>query len=501
MEMQSLNFTSKFANFEVVNEEMTRCRCYMLATGKNVNGSNITYEAVQKAIDRNEFANKCVVAHLYKDEENGRYRVGGHDSKWIISNQGIEIVNECIPFGLIPESANVHFEEVLEPDGVTKNNYLVCDIILWTGRYNIMDAAYSYDIYFNQSCEIKINEYAYEDDGTLRIDDFTFSALCLLHKDRFDSNKDVRPCFPSCRVEKFEANFSLNENTKFAEEFNILIAKANEIYANHNDDTNVSQIKTETKEESKLNFENIIKAISSEMIPDSDVSRYAVIGCDESGVTVFDRIDYGCYTIRYTVENTEDAEKITFDFNNKIDMALSAIEKNDDCFDFKSEFTNLVDRIKEDSAVFAVKKAQAEFEIEKIEAVKEITDKYEALEKEYELLKTDKERCDAKLGEYVEAEKKAEFEAHKKEIDKVIESYESKLSNNPEFLIYKSRVDYSKSAKDVDFEMLVILGKASRDSKAEFSYKPVAWGTANFSENNEVVNTNRYGDLFVGFKN
>ena len=154
---QTLDFTSKFSDFAIVNSEFTKCKCYMLASGDNANGSDITDESIDKAIARGEFYNKPVVAHLFKDEETGKYRVGGHDSKWVISAEGIEIINECIPFGVIPESANIRKEVVMEPDGLTTNTYLVADILLWTGRYNIMDAAYSDDIYFGQSCELSVN--------------------------------------------------------------------------------------------------------------------------------------------------------------------------------------------------------------------------------------------------------------------------------------------------------------------------------------------------------
>lgn len=220
---QTLGFTSKLSDFEIVNQEFIRCKCYMLATGDNVNGSDITLKSVQKAMARGEFYNKPVVAHLYRDpEDNNKWRVGGHDSKWVITNTSFDIVNECIPFGVIPESAELKLEEVLEADGITTNTYLTCQIILWVGRYNIMDAAYSDDIYFNQSCELSINEYHWKDNDVLAIDDFTFSALCLLNKSD-DKSKNVRPCFPSCRVEKMKA-FSIDES-KFKQNFELMLEK------------------------------------------------------------------------------------------------------------------------------------------------------------------------------------------------------------------------------------------------------------------------------------
>ena len=48
----------------------------------------------------------------------------------------------------------IHFFEGEHRIPLALNTYLVMDVILWTGRYNIMDAAYDGDIYFNESCEI-----------------------------------------------------------------------------------------------------------------------------------------------------------------------------------------------------------------------------------------------------------------------------------------------------------------------------------------------------------
>ena len=492
--IQRVNFISKFSDFEIVNSEFTRCRCYVLASGDNANGSDITEEAIDKAIARKEFFNKPIVAHLICNND-GSYKVGSHDSKVVLTNDGIEVINECVPFGTIPESANIRKERVLEPDGITYNNYLVMDIILWTGRYNIMDAAYSDNIYFNQSVEINVNTCHYKNNGVLAIDDFTFSACCLLGRSD-DPADNHRPCFPSCRVEKI-STYSFNE-TQFKQNFELMLEKLKSYSAG-----NVSvQDNTTKKEESKLDFQNVINAISSEKIAD-DVSRYTVVGCNETEITVFDKTDYGFYTVKYTVENTEDVEKIVFDFNNRKEMGVTVSDVSDDNFDVKSEFTSAIERATKDSVDYAVKKARADFDLEKIEAVKEITDKYEALIAEFNVLKTDKERADAKLAEYAKAEQMAKAEAHKNEIDAVIDRYADKLGTNPDYLIYKTTVDYSKEAKDVDLDMLVLLGKASMGAKATFSYQPqkAVWG-ANFSANNEVSDTTgRYGDLFDKVKN
>jgi hypothetical protein len=142
----------------------------------------------------------------------------------------------------------------------------------------------------------------------------------------------------------------------------------------------------------------------------------------------------------------------------------------------------------------ALATAQEGFAIEKEDAVKEMVEKFNALSAEYEALKSEKAQADQKLAEYAEAERIAKEETHKAEINSVIESYASKLGTNAEYLMYKTKVDFSKTKEQVDTDMLLILGKAGRDNKTSFSYTPNAWGASDAGTNDNA--TNRYGTLF-----
>ena len=169
-ELKSIDMTAKFSNFQVINKDFTRCRCNVFYTGRNRNYSDITEEALQKFIARKGYANVPVVAHLFKDE-SGKYRVGGHDSKLILSNEGIEFVNECVPFGVIPEDCNPSMDLITERSG-EQRQYFSVDIILWTHRYPIMEAAFSDDVDFNQSMELNFDEISMDRDYTV-VHDFS----------------------------------------------------------------------------------------------------------------------------------------------------------------------------------------------------------------------------------------------------------------------------------------------------------------------------------------
>ncbi len=487
---QTVNFTSKLSDFEVMDTEFTKCKCYALASGDNVNGSDITMQAIDKAIQRGEFYNKPIVAHLYRDENDGSWRVGGHDSKWVISNTSMEVINECIPFGTIPESSNVRKEEVLEPDGTTVNTYVVMDVILWTGRFNIMDAAYSDDVYFNQSCEISINDYHYKDNDILAIDDFTFSALCLLNKSS-DSSKNIRPCFPSCRVEKIKS-FSLDED-KFKQNFELMLDKLKQYEsatAVHDKETNN---KPNNKEEKKfMELKKFSEILSAAKIGESDVNKYRLLNVTDSKVFALDMEDYKPYGFDYAVTTEGEAENIVIDFESKVEMSLSATDKiteeNFEEFSIGSE----IESVKE--SIFAnevpakidectkILKAEYEKDIDEMGAsFKELTEKYDNAVKE--------------LEKYKKKEEFEKAEQHKAEVNALFEKYAGKLSKCAEFLVYKAKCNPDEVTVDeVNEKLTLMVGKYMMESgaKKNFSYNPTETGVA--GRKNETIE-NKYGHL------
>ena len=169
-ELKNIDMTAKFSNFQVINKDFTRCRCNVFYTGRNRNYSDITEDALQKFIDRKGYANVPVVAHLMKDDD-GNYYVGSHDSKLVIDNNGIELINECVPFGVIPTDCNPSMDLITEKSG-EQRKYFSVDIVIWSHRYPIMEAAYNDEIYFNQSMEIKFLDTKYDGDYVV-VNDFS----------------------------------------------------------------------------------------------------------------------------------------------------------------------------------------------------------------------------------------------------------------------------------------------------------------------------------------
>lgn len=224
-----VNFNAKIKPVKPINSEFTLCKAYVMALGKNRNMSYFSKEAVEDAMPT--LFNIPVVGHIYIDEDGG-YKMGGHDIA-LVQNGGEYVFQSlCVPFGTVPQQDNYYFEDITEPNGET-HTYLVADIILWTARYPELEKAiYSDEIYFGQSMEINPLETAplAEEKSYTSITKYEYSALCLLGKSD-DPDYHVEPCFPAARVEpyKFSAD---NEFQKLMDE---LIAELNLCYSANSD--------------------------------------------------------------------------------------------------------------------------------------------------------------------------------------------------------------------------------------------------------------------------
>lgn len=237
----SIGFAAKIKPIKPINEEMTLCKCYVLALGKNRKKTKLFKGSVEDALPT--LFNIPVVGHIFVDEDGKN--MGGHDiAIEQMANGKYKFKKLTVPYGTIPQQDNVHFEDVKEDDGTTKT-YLVADIILWTGRYpELIETSYSDEVYYNQSMEIKPLKSTKDADGYMTIDKFRFSALCLLGKSD-DSSKNYEPCFPSASVVPYE--FASTDEIRYLfEEFRNKLA---EDY--------ISAYAFEKGGKSKVNFEKI----------------------------------------------------------------------------------------------------------------------------------------------------------------------------------------------------------------------------------------------------
>lgn len=192
----------------IENTGFVRGVCKIAYAGKNRNYSNISKEAFESA--EKSLYGIPVVGNWLEKEGN----FGGHDVLFETKGNKCVIKDTTIPYGFVPQDANPRWEAVEDEYGNIKN-YYTADVILWKERFP-EQVEFIEKKKINQSMEISVldgdwdNRYEYFD-----IDEFQFSALCLLGRDRDGDVKgenDVEPCFEDADVSI--GNFGLSKEFK-----------------------------------------------------------------------------------------------------------------------------------------------------------------------------------------------------------------------------------------------------------------------------------------------
>ena len=482
-ELKNIDMTAKFTNFQVINKDFTRCRCNVFYTGRNRNYSDITEEALQKFIARKGYANVPVVAHLMKDDD-GNYYIGGHDSKIIIDNNGIELVNECVPFGVIPEDCNPSMDLITERSG-EQRKYFSVDIILWTHRYPIMEAAYSDEIYFNQSMEIFFEDYNYDNDYVV-VNDFSMSALCLLRRS-MDANENIEPCFESSMVKAFSI-----DTDKFKQNFELMLEKLKQYESDGTTTAVQNNVTNEPNKEEKkfMDLEKLKSFLSTFTVGEGEdaTDQYALISATENSFTVMDKHD--CLKV-YTVEFAlDDDGNIAADWDGKVEKKFSVVDfetENAVSMNDLIDFNKVIDKCAEEKAFSITEELTATFNEDikaRDAAYAELNDKYTA--------------ASTRLSEYESADAESKRLAHKNEIDTIVADFAKKIGRSPKFLVYKAKLNADEvTTEQVMHDLTLMAGQEMVNKSASFFYQPQDTNVA--SKNDDEV-INRYGHLLDKYR-
>lgn len=185
MDKKVLQFETMTSNFEQVNEEFMRVKVHVCYAGKNRNYSIIEKDVLDKMAQT--VYGVPVVGEL--DEENMRFK--GHGGKLEISDEGWKEIKTTIPYGFVDPTTPFTYESVLEPDGMTTNEYLTVACYLWKGRYPELVEVFEKNT-VKQSMEIMVESGNWDDNWEyFNITKARFQALCLL---------GVEPCFESSKA-------------------------------------------------------------------------------------------------------------------------------------------------------------------------------------------------------------------------------------------------------------------------------------------------------------
>ena len=135
--------------------------------------------------------------------------IGGHDMELVNTDSGVSrLINLTDAVGVIPESAKYFWETIEEDDGSIRE-YFNVEVILWK-RCPVYEKLQR-DGFANHSMEITVHDGRLEDDVFI-IENFTFTAFCLL-------GEDVEPCFEYSQLSLFSCARAKLQYTKMMEEF------------------------------------------------------------------------------------------------------------------------------------------------------------------------------------------------------------------------------------------------------------------------------------------
>ena len=454
-EFKNIDTTAKFSNFQVLNPDFIRCKCNVMYTGRNRNYTDITDEALRKFIERKGYANIPVIGHI-KPNKNGKSIMGSHDRKIEISNDGIQEINECTAYGVIPLDANPRMEKIVDAHGIERE-YFTVDIVLWNHYFpELMETAYNDEVYFNQSMEIRLLDTSMDNEYVV-INDFSMQALCLLGK--YDNSDNSEPCFEDSRVKRF----SIDES-QFKQNFELMLEKLKQYELGDEPIQNTDAIKNhDMKGDTKMDLNRFVEIFSA-IKTDADVCKYRLLSVTDSKVFALDMENYKPYGFDYAVTTEEDAENIVVDFESKAEMSLSATEKitdeNFEEFDIKSEADKIADaKTAEHTAIL-----EGEFN----KKVDELKASYDELSASYAVAMK-------KLDEYEAKEAQAKAEQHEADVKAMFDKYAEKLGKCSEFLVYKAKCNPADVTVDeLNEKLTLMVGKYMMDSqtKKNFSYNP-----------------------------
>jgi hypothetical protein len=250
-----LDFQASISDVKQINPLFSTCKVRVLYTGKNRNMSIITKDAVEKALPT--LKNIPIVGEY--SEENEDYK--GHGGA--ISMDDYRFIHTTKPYGVVPESASYEWEEVKGRDGSIREYLTINGCYLWTGRYEE-----AFDVVENgkgQSMEIEVTDGRWvEEQEAYQIDNFVFSALCIL-------GNDVEPAFEDANI----TAYSLDKDS-FKQEFSALMSELKSSLSQEEEVKDMEKLK-ELLEKYSLTMEDITaKGIDLNEISEEDLESKIV---------------------------------------------------------------------------------------------------------------------------------------------------------------------------------------------------------------------------------
>lgn len=466
-------FASSLSNLTEVNPSFDHGVIRVAYTGKNINNTFISKETFEKCI--NTIFNIPVVAYYSREDDS----IGGHEYDMVKENGDYKLVPITQPVGFVPQDANWYWSVVEDKTGV--HEYLNVDVLIWK-RQECYDKI-KRDGCEGQSMEISIINGCMKD-GCYHINDFYFTALCLL-------GEGHEPCFESAGLTMYQKSRFNTEWEKLKEDFKKEFSNLNkkeENPMNENTTVGTSEPTVKPEEAPTTNFslnhnefmDEIHDLLSEVKFTDKygeTRNRYWFVDMQEQEVIVTDCMEK--YHV-YGIPVSQDGDKVILDFAN--------------CKRKKVHYEDFVDgEVVPDTTVY-------EAMINTItdtmyNAKTEAEAKLGELMTEYESFKTQANETNQKYQALYTAEQErlsAEVKAQK---EAVLEQFESELKGEDTYESLKANMD-NMDASELETQCYALYGKKKLTAMAfsKQSKKPVV--AVSEPKNDEPPKHGVYGGLF-----
>jgi hypothetical protein len=391
-----------------------------------------------------------VAETLYKEDEKD---FGTHGGRIVMDSNGIKYEETTVPYGVVPESANPRWVD----DG--DKEYLVCDILLWTGRYEDLEILLNDEEKTRpQSMEIKIDSSFLDDDGYEIIEDFDFSALTIL-------GSDVEPCFEDAKVKMYELD-----------EFKVLYREMIEAYSKISTEGG-KNLDTDNKKEEFVEEEEVLESDTPLEVDKDDFVDEKEDGKDmkkekeeKYELSYRDKMDILCESLKEKYSSDEEYVWV-FDFTDThVDYEKSVYgEEGYEQGYYRAPYTineeskeAMIDFEQEEEMVMELitKSEKEEIDSSRQMALDKLNEKIESLESDLEQFTEDNKSLKAELEEEKKFRLAIEEEEKKEKIDNVLKSFEKLLSKNPEFEVLKDK-GYELEIDELQKQCYILVGKDS----------------------------------------
>jgi hypothetical protein len=199
-----LDFEASVSDVRKINPLFSTCKVRVMYTGKNRNMSTINKDAVEKALPT--LKNIPIVGEFSVENQDFK----GHGGAIDLSDY--KFIHTTKPYGVVPESATYEWVKVKGKDGNDYEYLEVNGCYLWTGRYEEAESVIENGK--GQSMEIEVVDGSWDNyEESYVINDFVFSALCIL-------GDNVEPAFEDAKITAYSF-----DKDSFKQEFSLMLSE------------------------------------------------------------------------------------------------------------------------------------------------------------------------------------------------------------------------------------------------------------------------------------